>query len=57
MSEGESRPHDVICEDWELFEAERRWIHDYETQEKLWEKIRQKFFKYFKPDFDMSSAA
>jgi len=51
--EDEKDPHDIICEDWELFESERRWAYKYETKEELWEKIHQKYFTHFKEKCDL----
>lgn len=42
------RAHDMTCEDWELFEAYRKWPERYLTEEETWSKIRQRFFDYFK---------
>jgi len=42
------RAHDMTCEDWELFEAYRKWSEKYVTEEETWSKIRQRFFDYFK---------
>ena len=42
------RTHDMTCEDWELFEAYRKWPERYVTEEETWAKIRQRFFDYFK---------
>lgn len=39
------KTHDITCEDWELFEAYRKW--PYSPEELLWEKIRERFFYYF----------
>ena len=51
--EGEEGEHDIICEDWELFECERRWVYVYETKEELWKKIHQKFYTHFKEKCDL----
>ncbi|MBN1677253.1 MAG: hypothetical protein JW880_01810 [Candidatus Thermoplasmatota archaeon] len=42
------RIHDMTCEDWELFEAHRKWQKKYSTEEETWSKIRQRFFDYFR---------
>lgn len=36
--------HEMQCEDWELFEAYRRWGKDYGTTELLWDKLKYGFF-------------
>ena len=36
--------HDMTCEDWELFEAYRKWPDTYVTEDKTWEMIRDRFF-------------
>jgi hypothetical protein len=42
--EGDScRGHDMTCEDWELFEAYRKWPEYYGTEEKTWEKLQDRF--------------
>lgn len=40
------KPHDIICEDWELFEAYRSWWKHYPDVKVLWEKLHQKFFDF-----------
>jgi len=40
----ECKTHDITCEDWELFEAYRRW--DYPTERILWKKIQQRFLDF-----------
>ncbi|MGQ9587437.1 MAG: hypothetical protein ACUVT7_03535 [Thermoplasmata archaeon] len=42
------RAHDMTCEDWELFEAYRKWPQKYKTEEVTWSKIREKFFEHFR---------
>ena len=43
----------MTCEDWELFEAYRKWRGKYVTEEETWSKIRQRFFDYFKEKRDL----
>lgn len=38
--------HDIICEDWELFEAYRSWWKRYPNVTLLWKKLHQRFFDY-----------
>ncbi len=45
--------HDMTCEDWELFEAYRLWPERYKTEERTFEKIRDKFFSLFKDKKDL----
>ena len=40
---GECQQHNMTCEDWELFEALRRWPDTYKTEEKTWEMIVDKY--------------
>lgn len=41
------KSHDILCEDWELIQSWREWIKTYKTEEILWEKIRQKYYREF----------
>ncbi len=38
------RVHDMTCEDWELFEANRKWPEKYATPEVLWAKLCDQFY-------------
>lgn len=40
------KPHDIICEDWELFESYRSWWKYYPDVKVLWEKLHEKFFDF-----------
>jgi hypothetical protein len=42
----EKKFHDIMCEDWELFEAYRSWWKNYQDVKVLWEKIHEKFFDF-----------
>lgn len=42
----EGSRHDILCEDWELFESYRTWWESYPHVDLLWEKIHQKFYDY-----------
>ena len=42
----EGPPHDIMCEDWELFESYRAWWKYYPHVDQLWEKLHQKFYDY-----------
>jgi len=39
--------HEMMCEDWELYESVRSWKETYGTDEMVWEKIYEKFFDIF----------
>jgi hypothetical protein len=39
-------PHDIMCEDWELFESYRAWWKYYPRVDLLWEKLHKKFYDY-----------
>ncbi|MGA2935245.1 MAG: hypothetical protein ABSD81_08845 [Methanomicrobiales archaeon] len=38
--------HDIMCEDWELFESYRSWWKRYPRIDLLWEKLHEKFFNF-----------
>jgi hypothetical protein len=38
--------HDIMCEDWELFESYRSWWKRYPKVDLLWEKLHEKFFDF-----------
>jgi len=38
--------HDIMCEDWELFESYRSWWKTYPNVKTLWEKLHEKFFDF-----------
>lgn len=40
----ETKVHDIMCEDWELFEAYRSWWKTYPDVKLLWENLHKKFF-------------
>jgi hypothetical protein len=40
--------HDMTCEDWELFESNRKWPERYQTPELLWEKLQDRYFTRMK---------
>lgn len=40
------KTHDIMCEDWELFESYRSWWKYYPDVKVLWEKLHEKFFDY-----------
>jgi hypothetical protein len=42
----EGKPHDIMCEDWELFESYRSWWKNYPDVKVLWEKLHEKFFDF-----------
>jgi hypothetical protein len=42
------RGHDMTCEDWELFESNRKWPERYGTPEMLWEKLHDRYFTRMK---------
>ncbi len=51
--EGEDKPHEVMCEDWEIYESSRSWLDIYGTEDAVWEKMHQKFFDKFKDEHDL----
>ena len=40
------KQHDIMCEDWELFESYRTWWKTYPDVKILWEKLHEKFFDF-----------
>lgn len=38
--------HNIMCEDWELFESYRSWWKNYPDINVLWEKLHQRFFDF-----------
>ncbi len=42
----DSKTHDIMCEDWELFESYRSWWKTYPNVKFLWEKLHEKFFDF-----------
>lgn len=42
----EGKQHDIMCEDWELFESYRSWWKNYPDVKVLWEKLHEKFFDF-----------
>jgi hypothetical protein len=50
---GEETVHEIMCEDWELYQSSRSWINTYGTEEAVWEKIHEKFFDKFKKENDL----
>lgn len=42
------RGHDMTCEDWELFESNRKWPQQYGTPELLWQKLQDRYFTRMK---------
>jgi hypothetical protein len=40
------RKHDIMCEDWELFESYRSWWKKYPDVNLLWENLHKKFFDF-----------
>ena len=40
------KPHDIMCEDWELFESYRSWWKNYPDVKILWQKLHEKFFDF-----------
>ncbi len=41
-----SKIHDIMCEDWELFESFRSWWKNYPDVDLLWEKLHKRFFEF-----------
>jgi len=44
--------HDITCEDWELLQSYRSWRQKYEKEE-LWNKLYEKYYKYFTTERDL----
>jgi hypothetical protein len=44
----EGKTHDIMCEDWELFESYRSWWKNYPDVKLLWMKLHEKFFDFMK---------
>ena len=42
----EGKGHNIMCEDWELFESYRSWWKTYPNVKTLWEKLHEKFFDF-----------
>ncbi len=42
----EKKTHNIMCEDWELFESYRSWWKSYPDVKVLWEKLHEKFFDF-----------
>ena len=51
--EGEDTVHNLMCEDWGVYEAARSWPRIYGTKEKTWEKMHEKFFDLFSKEKDL----
>ncbi|SDK21519.1 hypothetical protein [Methanoculleus thermophilus] len=45
--------HDILCEDWELLEAYRRWGREYGDIQILWEKLYEKFYTWMINERDL----
>ncbi|MGI6023395.1 MAG: hypothetical protein ACOX8D_09780 [Methanoculleus sp.] len=45
--------HDILCEDWELLEAYRRWGQKYGNVQTLWEKLYGKFYTWMLNERDL----
>lgn len=45
--------HEIMCEDWELYESTRSWKDRYGTDDAVWEKICEKFFSVFTSKHDL----
>ncbi|MDR0509148.1 MAG: hypothetical protein LBG63_04940 [Candidatus Methanoplasma sp.] len=50
---GEETSHEMMCEDWELYESARSWPDIYGTDDVVWEKIYEKFFRIFTNERDL----
>jgi hypothetical protein len=40
--------HRILCEDWEVFAAYRKWWNEYSDIGVLWEKMHEKFYDFMK---------
>ncbi len=45
--------HDILCEDWELLEAYRRWGPKYGDVQTLWEKLHDRFYTWMMEERDL----
>lgn len=45
--------HEIMCEDWELYESARTWISTYKTDEATWKAIHDKYFTKFRNEKDL----
>ncbi|GLI45251.1 hypothetical protein [Methanoculleus bourgensis] len=45
--------HDILCEDWELLEAYRRWGQKYGDVQTLWEKLYGRFYAWMLNERDL----
>lgn len=48
VPDDECHGHDMSCEDWELFESNRKWPAKYQTPELLWEKLTDRYYTRMK---------
>ncbi|MDR1404177.1 MAG: hypothetical protein LBJ20_01225 [Candidatus Methanoplasma sp.] len=51
--DGEEKNHKIICEDWELYEAFRKWRDIYKDEGETLGKIRDRFFDTFTTKNDL----
>ena len=49
----EATVHEIMCEDWELYEAVRSWKNTYGTDDAVWEMIYNTFFNAFTMSRDL----
>lgn len=51
--EGEESDHNLMCEDWEIYQSLRSWIEVYGSEEAAWEKMYEKFMTKFTKEKDL----
>lgn len=49
----DGKPHEIQCEDWELFESYRSWGLKYRDVDVLWDKLYHKFYTYMLESRDL----
>ncbi|MBQ3736280.1 MAG: hypothetical protein II855_05035 [Candidatus Methanomethylophilaceae archaeon] len=51
---GDPSVHDIMCEDWELYQSARSWpLHYGNDEQVVWEKIHEKYYDKFTTDNDL----
>lgn len=51
--ENDATVHEIMCEDWELYQASRSWKHVYGTDEDVWNRVHDKFYREFCEEKDL----
>ncbi len=45
--------HEIMCEDWELYESARTWIRRYGTDDATWKAVHDKYLREFRDEKDL----